>query len=378
MTGTQRSRVAEWLPWVVAALILAGLVVAVVRFLSGGGSGGMDMAAAMSRGSAPTDGLAPLLGSALITAWQLNAAALAVLALLAAWYLGAVARARRQSQAWPIARTAAFVAGLAVCAFATNGSIAVYDMVLFSAHMIGHLLLVMVGPALLVAGRPLELAVVASEEPAKVRRAMKNPVLTAFFAPPVALACYIVVIVGSHLTGAMNYIMVHTWAGQIEHVVYLVIGFQFFTLVIGAAPIRWRLASPARWLLLAIAMAVDTFTGIVLMQGTTVIQMTPDPRLHVNALSDTHTGGAIMWLGGDAIMAAVMIVLVLAWLRDPARESADRTGWLEQTRRAHFAERTQLAGEPAADLADNADFDESDAKLAAYNRWLASINRHGG
>ena len=60
------------------------------------------------------------------------------------------------------------------------------------------------------------------------------------------------------------------------------------------------------------------------------------------------------------------------WLRDPERESSD--GWLEKTRRAHFAERTQPAGEPVADLADEAKFDESDDKLAAYNRWLASIN----
>ena len=49
-----------------------------------------------------------------------------------------------------------------MAAFATNGSIAVYDQVLFSAHMLGHLALVMVAPALLVAGRPLRLALQSS------------------------------------------------------------------------------------------------------------------------------------------------------------------------------------------------------------------------
>ena len=49
---------------------------------------------------------------------------------------------------WPVRRTASFLAGLLVCAFATNGSIAVYDQVLFTAHMAGHLALVMVAPAL--------------------------------------------------------------------------------------------------------------------------------------------------------------------------------------------------------------------------------------
>jgi cytochrome c oxidase assembly factor CtaG len=376
MSTKRRSFTADWLPWAVAAAIIAALAVAVTRFLSSSGSShGLNVSDAMSRGMASTSDLPPLLGWRLVTAWQLDAAALAVLALIGAWYLGAVLRARRNGHDWPLTRVALFVGGLAVCAFATNGSIAVYDMVLFSAHMIGHLLLVMVGPALLVAGRPLDLAIAASEEPDHVRGILRNPVVSAIFAPPVALACYTVVIVGSHLTGLMNTIMLHTWAGQLEHLVYLVIGFQFFSLVISPPPIRWRLGSPARWLLLAIAMAVDTFTGLVLLQGTTVISMASDPRLSVNALSDTHTGGAIMWFGGDAIMAAVMLALVLSWLRDPDRERGE--GWLERSRRAHFAERTHAPGQPVPDLSTDTDFDENDDQLAAYNRWLTSINRDG-
>ena len=80
--------------------------------------------------------------------------------------------------------------------------------------------------------------------------------------PPVALACYAAVIVGSHLTGLMDAIMEQPRAGQVEHVVYLVVGYQFFVLVIGDEPIKWRLSTPVRWVLLAVAMAVDTFTGI--------------------------------------------------------------------------------------------------------------------
>ena len=86
-----------------------------------------------------------------------------------------------------------------------------------------------------------------------------------------ALATYASLIVGTHLTGLMNVIMTHPWAGQLEHLVYLVVGCQFFTLILGDEPIRWRLSAPARWLLLAIAMAVDTFTGVVLIQATSPI-----------------------------------------------------------------------------------------------------------
>jgi putative copper resistance protein D len=267
---------------------------------------------------------------------------------------------------WPVRRTAAFLAGLAVCAFATNGSIAVYDQVLFTAHMAGHLALVMVAPALLVAGRPLELSLAAApaQRRARLERVYRGRRIALITAPPVALASYAAVIVGSHLTGVMDTIMRNTWAGQVEHLVYVIAGCQFFVLVVGEEPIRWRLASPARWLLLAVAMAVDTFTGIVLMQGTHAVELLPS-ALDVDALSDTRTGGAIMWFGGDAIMAVVMIGLVVNWLRTVDRAPKDK-GWLEQARAAAFAEHTGTSGEGV---------DDDDAARAAYNEWLAKLNR---
>src|SRR5579875_3057459 len=149
------------LAWAVAAAVLVVLVVAVWQHLRGGsGMTGMRMstADALTRGgtAAPSS---PLLGSALLTAWQLDAVALAVVVVLAALYLTGVALvpARSPGERWPFARTASFFAGLAVCVFATNGSFAVYDQVLFSAHMLGHLALIMLAPALLMWGRPLRL-----------------------------------------------------------------------------------------------------------------------------------------------------------------------------------------------------------------------------
>jgi putative copper resistance protein D len=333
------------------------------------GMGGMHMgsAEALTRGGA--DGPAgPLHGWTVLSAWQLDAIAVALLVVAGAAYLTGVAlvAARTPERTWPLRRTAAFFCGLAVCAFATNGSIAVYDQVLFSAHMAGHLALVMVAPALLVAGHPLTLLLEAArpERRARIERIARGRVISLLTAPPVALAGYATVIVGSHLTGLMDSIMKQTWAGQVEHLVYLLFGLQFFVLVVGNEPIRWRLASPARWLLLAIAMAVDTFTGIVLMQGTQPVAMLP-AAFHVDALSDTHTGGAIMWFGGDGIMALIMVVLVVGWLRTVDRAPAAK-GWLEQARGATFAEHTGTA---------SADVDEDDAARSAYNEWLAKLNR---
>ena len=360
--------------WTIAVAVCVALGVGVWHYITepdtaGGSMGGMHMgsAEALTRGGADSPAT-PLHGATIVSAWQLDAIAVAVLVLAAAAYLTGVARLAAQApgRGWPRRRTAAFFAGLAVCAFATNGSIAVYDQVLFSAHMAGHLALVMVAPALLVAGHPLTLLLeaVRPQRRARIERIVRGRVVSLLTAPPVALAGYATVIVGSHLTGLMDTIMNETWAGQVEHLVYVLFGLQFFVLVVGNEPIRWRLASPARWLLLAIAMAVDTFTGIVLMQGTQPVDMLP-AAFHVDALSDTHTGGAIMWFGGDAIMAVIMVVLVVGWLRTVDRAPAQK-GWLEQARGAAFTAHTGAAG---------SDVDEDDTARAAYNAWLEKLNR---
>jgi cytochrome c oxidase assembly factor CtaG len=369
------------LTWAIAVAALVVLAFAVAHYLSAGSGhdmhamdmGGLDAADALSRAGA--DPFGPLLGSALVTKWQLNAIALAVLVLMAAWYLTAVALVpvRSPGTRWPLKRTVLFLLGLLVCGYATNGAIAVYDQVLFTAHMAGHLALVMLAPALLIGGRPLRLAMTAStpKRRARLERILKGRIVTVLTAPPIALATYTVVIVGSHLTGLMDTIMQNTWAGEVEHVVYVIAGCQFFLLVVGDEPIRWRLSSPVRWLLLALSMAVDTFTGIVLMQGSHTVSMQFSPDVAVNALSDTRTGGAMMWFAGDGIMAAIMITLVIGWLRRVGTDQADESGWLEQARRATFTEHTGSVDTQAET------FDEDDATRNSYNAWLADLDRRG-
>ncbi|HEV7210471.1 MAG TPA: cytochrome c oxidase assembly protein [Blastococcus sp.] len=329
--------------------------------------------------------LPPLTWARWFTSWQFDAVATAALAGVAAIYLaGVVAVGRRRRRRWPLWRTLCFLAGLGVCLLAVSSAIGVYDMALFSVHMVGHLALVMVAPPLLVAGRPLVLALHAVGNPwhSRFKRMLRSRVVSLWFSWPVALSTYAIVIVGTHLTGLMNVIMQRPWAGQVEHLAYVLVGYQFFTVAFGDEPLRWRLTPISKEMLLALAMGVDTITGVVLFQSTQPLVMRGVAGGGVDPLRQTVVGGAIMWAGGDGIMIAVMLILALSWLR--RSEMAGRMmarGWLEQARiatlTAHAVRSPGGTSEPAAPATvRRVALDEDDRALADYNAWLQGLAVH--
>jgi cytochrome c oxidase assembly factor CtaG len=312
------------------------------------------------------------------------AVALAVLYLEGAWR---VAR-RHPARPWPWWRTAAFLGGLAVIVLATESGIGSYDDVLFWDHMIQHLMLIMVAPVLLVIGQPVTLLMHASRNPVHtwVKRAVRSRVVTWLTWPPFGVAAYTLTIVGTHLTGLMHVVMTNQVLHDGEHALYLVVGYLFFLPLLGREPIRWRISYPVRLLVLFLTMPVDTFTGLALgYSSTPMTGMGPRPFWAPSAISDLHSGGAVMWIGGDGIMFALMLVVFLAWSRD-GEISATGHSWLESARRTSFAgltgsgpERTAAAGTPAAGRVpagqrrDEGTIDD-DEHLAAYNAFLARIN----
>lgn len=366
-------------PWfeTVSAVVLLGIVaVALTALVRAGTPGQPVLPLSWARTGAEDRMLPHLLGRGLFSEWSFDPIADVVLLVLGGLYGAGVVLARRgNGVSWSVSRTVSFSAGLVVCFLATNSSIAVYDMTLFSAHMIGHLMLVMAAPVLLCGGEPLNLMLAATGPlwRGRLQRLFHGPVFSFVFCPPVALATYAAVIVGTHLTGLMDTIMLRPWAGQLEHLLYVLVGFQFFTLVMGQPPIRWVLTTPARWGLLVLSMAVDTFTGVILIMALRPVSMVMNGSLMVQPLSDTRTGGAIMWVGGDGLMALVMIGLVVSWLRRPDQRERDRGGWVEQARQSTFAVHTGSAV-PDEDAVDRIDFDDEDANRERYNRWLASMD----
>ncbi len=322
--------------------------------------------------------LAPLNTHTALSGWEFVpqiTAGLAVAALVYAWGMWRVHR-RHPTHPWPVRRCASFLAGLLTIAVATQSSIGAYDDVLFSVHMIQHLLLVMVAPPLLIAGQPVVLALHASRNPMHrwVRSLVRSRVVSLLTWPPVALSLYAAVIVGTHLTSFMNLVLENQLVHDAEHLLYLAVGYLLFLPVLGSEPIRWRLSYPARLFLLALAMPVDTFTGVVL--GMTNSEPFPAYQQQHRAwgpslLGDLHLGGAIMWVGGDALMVLLMAVLVVRFTRS-GREDMGLGTWMESARGRALADQAAAAGIESPATGRHGTVDD-DAHLSAYNAYLAAL-----
>jgi cytochrome c oxidase assembly factor CtaG len=313
---------------------------------------------------------------AVLTQWQFAPVVTAAVAVTGGLYLWGVVRVARRHPArpWPWWRTALFLGGLAVVVLATESGIGAYDDVLFWDHMIQHLMLIMIAPPMLVVGRPFTLLLHASRNPLHTwaKRLIRSRVASFLTWPPFGLAAYVAVIVGTHLTGLAHLILQNENLHNAEHVLYLAVGYLFFLPLLGSEPIRWRVSYPIRILVLVLAMPVDTFTGLVLGYSGSGYTVGPAPPGSPGPVEDTHWAGAVMWIGGDAIMLAFIMIAVWMWSRDGA-ESSLGSGWLEAARKASFDDR--VARTPAtAGKPGRAGIDD-DEHLAAYNAYLAKLNR---
>jgi putative copper resistance protein D len=338
---------------------------------------------------------------AVFTVWQFAPIVTAAVVILAGLYLWGVVRVahRHPARRWPAWKTGMFLGGLAVVVLATESGIGSYDDVLFWDHMVQHLMLIMVAPPLLIFGQPITLLMHASRNPLHtwVKRILRSRVASFLTWPVFGCVAYTVAVIWAHLTNFANLVQTNQLAHNAEHVLFLVVGYLFFLPILGREPIRWRLSYPVRFVILVLVMPVDTFTGLMLgygSAGTPGVPSGPQPSWAPPPLSDLHSGGAVMWIGGDAIMFGLMMLVYMMWSLD-GRAATSGHGWLEAARRASLAnlvashqapsgtaeggiDSAAAAGggpAPAAVSWDGRRGIDDDEHLAAYNAFLARLNQ---
>ncbi len=253
--------------------------------------------------------------------WHLGLVPLVLLVGALVLYLWGVRRAGQ----WSNARTWPFVAGLIVTFLATQSVLGVYDMAYFSAHMIEHLALIMVAAPLFALGAPLDLCYAAGG--VRLRAVLDGRVMSVLTHPLFGFAAYFVVIPLTHLTGLANEMMLHMWVHHAEQVAFLVTGYLFFRVAFGLE--RGRTLHPGlRLVFVMAAVPVDTFTGLALVMSSALpfpayAAMAPAGASPAWMLSNVHLGGAIMWIGGDALMLLACIPITVAWVRWETRRTAE-------------------------------------------------------
>jgi putative copper resistance protein D len=270
-----------------------------------------------------------------------------------------------------------FFAGILVLVLATQSGIGAYDDLLFYDHMIQHLMLLMVVPPLLIAGQPLTLLLHASRNPLHswTKRVLRSRLASFLTWPVFGAVTYALAVMAVHLTAIANDLERNQTGHAAEHALFVLVGYLFFLPILGSEPIRWRLSYPVRFVVLILLMPVDTFTGLELGYGSASspgIPVGPRPGWAPSPVSDLHLGGAVMWIGGDAIMFGLMMLVFLMWSRDE-RAAVSGQSFFERARQANLA--TLIASnEPVLAEADTGGGVDDDEHLAAYNAYLARLN----
>jgi putative copper resistance protein D len=312
-------------------------------------------------------GLAPS-ATQVLTTWRWSPVADVLIALAVSAYLGAAGRYHDRRRArWPAGRTACWVAGALLTLACVSSALSVYGRNLLSVHMIVHLTLITVVPALAVWAQPIRLLYDVSN--ARTRRVMqrlgRSRVWRWSITPWFTVPAYVVVLVGTHLTGFQELMLHHMWLHHLELGVYALSGYLLLLPIVGDELTGLTIAPILRFVILALCMAPDTLVGVVLM----LTRMPSAPAYSAardwgpTALADQSIAGAIMWWGGDGLMMILMLVVAANWVRATPADGGGLGPWLDRVRR-----QTVLGTETGDNI------DDDDAALAAYNARLAALH----
>ncbi|MFE0679286.1 cytochrome c oxidase assembly protein [Streptomyces sp. NPDC058961] len=295
-------------------------------------------------------------------AWSADSFFLIGCLLGLALYAWAVVRLRRRGDSWPVSRMIFWTVGVLTIAFVMCTKLNDYGMVMFSVHMVQHMVISMLSPILLLLGAPVTLALRAL--PVSATRGHKGPrelllmllhsrYMKIITHPAFTIPLFIASLYGLYFTPIFDFLM-ESRTGHIAMMVhFLAVGLVFFWPIMGVDPGPHRPGYVMRMLELFAGMPFHAFFGIALMMASEPMISTyknPPASLAVDALTDQQAAGGIAWAFSEIPSVLVLIALVFQWYATEKRQ----------------ARRTDRAAER-----------DGDRELQAYNAYLASLNTRG-
>jgi cytochrome c oxidase assembly factor CtaG len=195
--------------------------------------------------------------------------------------------------------------------------VAAYAEVLFSVHMVQHLLLTMVAAPLLLWAEPVRLARRTAGPQARRRLAatLRSGAVRGVTFPPVTWAVFLLVMWGTHFSGLYQGALETEALHVLEHGMYLAGGLLFWFPVLAAEPSRWRLGPGARLLYLFLAMPANAFLALAIFQADRPLYAAyaDPPAWAASALADQRAAAALMWVVGGLAMLAAILLVAGAW-----------------------------------------------------------------
>ncbi|MFD3535367.1 cytochrome c oxidase assembly protein [Streptomyces sp. NPDC058664] len=268
-----------------------------------------------------------------------------------------VARLRRRGDAWPVSRTVFFAVGVLTVALVTCTGLNDYGMVMFSVHMVQHMVISMLSPILLLLGAPVTLALRAlpvagrgSTGPRELLlKLLHSRYMKVVTHPGFTIPMFIASLYGLYFTPLFDFLMGST-PGHIAMMVhFLMVGVVFFWPIMGVDPGPHRPGYVMRMLELFAGMPFHAFFGIALMMASEPMveaYANPPASLGIDVLTDQNAAGGIAWAFSEIPSVLVLIALVYQWY--------------------HSEQRQAVRQDRAADR-------DGDKELEAYNAYLASL-----
>ncbi|GGQ27033.1 cytochrome c oxidase assembly protein [Streptomyces roseolilacinus] len=281
--------------------------------------------------------------------------------LALALYGWGVVRLRRRGDAWPVGRTVFFTVGVLSVALVMCTGLNDYGMVMFSVHMVQHMVISMLSPILLLLGAPVTLALRALPVAGRGGRGPRELLLMLLHSrymrvithPAFTIPIFIASLYGLYFTPIFDFLMEST-AGHIAMMVhFLAVGVVFFWPIMGVDPGPHRPGYVMRMLELFAGMPFHAFFGIALMMASEPMVGTyanPSASLGIDALADQNAAGGIAWAFSEIPSVVVLVALLYQWY--------------------HSEQRAAKRSDRAADR-------DGDKELAAYNAYLASLQARG-
>ncbi|MEU3745877.1 MULTISPECIES: cytochrome c oxidase assembly protein [Streptomyces] len=268
-----------------------------------------------------------------------------------------VARLRRRGDAWPVSRTVFFTVGVLSVALVMCTKLNDYGMVMFSVHMVQHMVISMLSPILLLLGAPVTLALRAlpvadrgSTGPRELLlKLLHSRYVKVITHPGFTIPMFIASLYALYFTPLFDFLM-GSKPGHIGMMVhFLMVGVVFFWPIMGVDPGPHRPGYVMRMLELFAGMPFHAFFGIALMMASEPMVGTyqsPPASLGIDALTDQNAAGGIAWAFSEIPSVLVLIALVYQWY--------------------HSEQRQAVRMDRAADR-------NGDKELEAYNAYLASL-----